>query len=50
MSDEPGVRLIACPLWSELLGLGERLEYLERIDESKLVDLLQNADTVVGGY
>ena len=50
MSDEPGVRLIACPLWSELLGLGERLEYLERIDENKLVDLLQNADTVVGGY
>lgn len=50
MSGEPGVRLIACPIWSGLLGLGDRLQYLERIEESKLVDLLQNADTVVGGY
>ncbi len=50
MSGESGVRLIACPLWSGLLGLGERLSYLEKIDENKLVDLLHNADTVVGGY
>jgi hypothetical protein len=50
MSGERGIRLIACPLWSGLLGLEQRLAYLERIDESKLVDLLQNADTVIGGY
>jgi len=50
MSGKPGVRLIACPLWSGLLELGDRLEYLEKLDEKKLVDLLQSADTVVGGY
>jgi hypothetical protein len=50
LATEPNLRLIACPLWSRFLDLGEGLEHLERIDEAQLVDLLQSADTVVGGY
>jgi hypothetical protein len=50
MKNEPGIRLIACPLWAQFLELDQRLEYLERISESQLVDLLQNADTVIGAY
>jgi hypothetical protein len=50
MASATGIRLIACPLWSRLLELGADLEHLERIDEGELVDLLERADTVVGGY
>jgi hypothetical protein len=50
VATEPNIRLIACPLWSRFLDLGEGLDHLERIDEAQLVDLLQRADTVVGGY
>jgi len=50
MKSESGIQLIACPIWAQLLELDERLEYLERISESQLVDLLQDADTVIGGY
>jgi peroxiredoxin family protein len=50
IGSEPGVRLIACPLWSEFAGFDTRLEYLERISEQELLDLLRNADTIIGGY
>jgi peroxiredoxin family protein len=50
MQDESGVRLIACPLWCEILKINAGLDYLERVNESELVDLLRNADTVIGGY
>jgi hypothetical protein len=50
MAAETGIRMIACPLWSRLLELGAEPKHLERIDEAELVDLLEQADTVVGGY
>jgi hypothetical protein len=37
-------------LWSRFLDLEGGLDHLERIDEGQLVDLLRQADTVVGGY
>jgi len=50
MQHDQGIRLIACPLWCEILKIDAGPDYLERIDESELVDLLRNADTVIGGY
>jgi hypothetical protein len=50
MQDVDGIRLIACPLWCEILKIDAIPDYLERIDESELVDLLRSADTVIGGY
>jgi hypothetical protein len=60
MTAEQNIRLVACPLWSRLLGLESPglqptglesgLDHLERIDEEQLVDLLKQADTIVGGY
>ncbi len=50
MKDETNVRLVACPLWSQFVELGSAVEYLERIDEDTLVDMLANAQTIVGGY
>lgn len=49
-ADEANVRLVACPLWGRFLDLDEELDYLDRIDEDQLVDMMRNADTVVGGY
>jgi peroxiredoxin family protein len=49
-AEESNVRLVACPLWSSLLGLGPELDHLERIDDEQLVDLLESADSIVGGY
>lgn len=48
--DEPNVRLIACPIWSGLIELSDRVDYLERIDDGELTSLLKNAETIVGGY
>ncbi len=50
MADEENIRLVACPLWGRLLALGAEPAYLERIDEGQLVDLLGEANTIVGGY
>jgi peroxiredoxin family protein len=50
MGDEENLRLLACPLWSRFLDLDPELDYLDRIDEGQLIDLIKNADTVVGGY
>jgi len=50
MQHEADIHLIACPLWSELLHLDQSLDYLEQISESELVDLLQHAESVIGGY
>jgi hypothetical protein len=47
---EPNVRLVACPIWERLLCLGKEPDYLERIDEAELTDLLRHADAIVGGY
>lgn len=50
MAEESAVRMVACPLWSQLLDLGAGLDHLERVDDQELVDLLESADAVVGGY
>ena len=50
MAGEKNLRLIACPLWERLLDLDAELDYLDRIDEAELIDLMKKADTVVGGY
>lgn len=47
---EPNLRLLACPLWSRLLGLDGPPDSVEPLDEAALVELLANADAVVGGY
>ncbi len=50
MAGEENLRLVACPLWGRFLDLDPELDQLDRIDEDQLVDLIKNADTVVGGY
>ena len=50
MAKAENVRLVACPLWSRLLELDADVDYLDKIDEGQLIDLIKNADTVVGGY
>ncbi len=50
MADEKNLRLVACPLWARFLDLDGELDYLDRIDEGQLVDLIKKADAVVGGY
>jgi hypothetical protein len=50
MAEESGIRLVACPLWSRYLDLDPGLDHLERIEEDQLVELLRDAETVVGGY
>jgi hypothetical protein len=47
---EPNLRLVACPLWCRFLSLGKEPDYLERIDEAELVDLLKSANATVGSY
>ena len=47
---EENIRLLACPLWADFLDVSARVDYLERIDEAQLVDLLARADKVIGGY
>jgi len=49
-AEEPNLRLVACPVWSRLLGLDEAPDSLEPLDEAALVELLASADAVVGGY
>lgn len=50
LADEPGIRLVACPLWTHFLGIEGEPEHLERIDEGQLVELINEADAVVGSY
>ena len=50
MGGQENLRLVACPLWARFLDLDAELDYLDRIDEGQLVDLINKADTVVGGY
>ncbi|MDP6978185.1 MAG: hypothetical protein QF570_06215 [Myxococcota bacterium] len=46
---DAGVRLVACPTWSSLLGLGDSLpQGLEAADSDKVSDLLAKAGKVVG--
>ena len=50
LAADSSIRLVACPVWSQLLGLDGRLDHLECLDEAQLIDLLQRAETIVGGY
>ncbi len=50
MAEEPGIRLVACPLWTRLLGIEGEPEYLERITDGQLIELINDADAVVGSY
>ncbi len=48
---EAGVRLIACPLWSKLLGVEDKLpEELERPDMAALIQELRQSDKVIGSF
>ena len=50
LADEPNLRLLACPIWTAILGLKQLPGRLESIGENDLVDLLRSAETIVGGY
>lgn len=50
LADEPGIRLVACPLWTHFLGIEGEPEYLERITNKQLIELINDADAVVGSY
>jgi hypothetical protein len=50
MQAKPGIRMIACPIWCEILNIDENPDYLERVSEKQLVDLIDKADKVIGGY
>ena len=48
---EAGVRLLACPLWSKLLGVEDKLpEELERPDMAALIQELRQSDRVIGSF
>ena len=48
---EAGVRLLACPLWSKLLGVEERLpEELERPDMDALIQELRQSERIIGSF
>lgn len=49
LAKDAGVALYACPTWTRLLGLGDRLpDGVRAIDTPVALDLLTNARTVVG--
>lgn len=45
----PRIRLVACPVWSDYLDLGDALPHLERVTAEEYADLLLSS-TVIGGY
>lgn len=48
---DAGVRLVACPLWTGLLGLGDALPpFLARPAMAQLLDDLRSAHQVIGGF
>ena len=48
---EAGVRLLACPLWSKLLGVEDRLpEELERPDIDALIQELRQSERIIGSF
>ena len=48
---EAGVRLLACPIWTDLLGVQEELpDGVEIIDTPGMVKAIQEADNVIGAY
>jgi hypothetical protein len=49
-AEQPGVRILACPLWQRILGATELPSYLQELSDDELVHLLKDADTVIGGY
>ncbi len=50
-ASEAGVRLLACPLWSKLLGVEEKLpEELERPDMAALIQELKQSNKVIGSF
>lgn len=51
-ASQSGVRLVACPIWSQLLGVDGQVPaaLLEKTDTPALLTLLSEAKTVVGGY
>ncbi len=47
---EAGVRLLACPIWSQILGLdGDLPDVIERVDTDELMTALETAK-VIGSY
>ena len=45
-----GVPLLACPIWSGLLGMEDAPEGLRQISNEELVEALSSAGVVVGSY
>ncbi|MBE7519631.1 MAG: hypothetical protein HS107_10355 [Thermoflexaceae bacterium] len=48
---DAGIRLVACPLWTDLLGIGAALPAcLARPDMEQLLGELRSARQVIGGF
>lgn len=48
-AQEAGVTLYACPIWSSLLGLEDRLPHgMEALDTAAVLGLIQDAKRVIG--
>jgi peroxiredoxin family protein len=47
---EAGVRLVACPIWTQLLGLDGRLPQLESMPKADYLAMLTEAGRVLGGF
>ena len=48
---EAGVRLMACPLWTKLLNVDEKLpKELERLDMAAVIRELRQAHKVIGSF
>lgn len=45
-----GIDLLACPIWTELLGLDAAPQGLRKISRQELADALTSARVVIGGY
>ena len=50
MNGKSGIRLVACPVWSNFLSVGAEPAHLERISEDQLADLILKADRIIGTY
>ena len=48
-AQESGVKTIACPLWTSLLGLEDKLpKGMEKMDHSQVMQMVIQAKTVIG--
>lgn len=50
IADDPAIRVVACPIWHQLLGNPPIPNCLEAISVADYTTLLNEASTVIGGY